>query len=116
MIEKGVGAAADAAGKRKTSMYSGKIDEKTSIFLPFIMETQGGFSRSAQNFMKEVEKRKKQRSCSLSQPPISVANLDLMTSLSLQLQRLNSEMGLQRLPKDQTLEVKDSTILASRGY
>eukprot|EP00495_Collosphaeridae_sp_1-RS-2012_P004772 TRINITY_DN4067_c0_g1_i1.p1 TRINITY_DN4067_c0_g1~~TRINITY_DN4067_c0_g1_i1.p1 ORF type:complete len:176 (+),score=16.66 TRINITY_DN4067_c0_g1_i1:31-528(+) len=62
--------------------------------------------------MKELEERKKQRACSLTQST-PVANLDLMTSLSIELQRLNSEMILQRLPRDQTLEVRDLTKLES---
>ena len=40
---------------------------------------------------------------------MSIANLDLMTSLSIELQRLNSEMILQRLLRDDTLVVSDIT-------
>ena len=58
LITGGVGAAADNEEKRKRDKYAGKIDDKTSIFLPFIMETQGGFGKTAQSFMIEVEKRR----------------------------------------------------------
>ena len=112
MAEGRVGSAADAKGRKKVEYYKDKIDERTGIFLPFIMEVQGGFGEEAINFMKELEQRKKQRANSLSKS-IPVANLDLMTSLSIELQRLNSEMILQRLPRDQTLEVQDFTRLES---
>ena len=113
LIKEGVGAAARNEESRKRKTYEGKIDNKTSIFLPFIMETQGGIGKAAQDFIIEIERKKRQRSCNLSKACKSVANLSLMISLSLQLQRLNSAMILQRLPREQVLEVKDIQKLES---
>ena len=68
------------------------------------------------DFMIKLEKRRKQRSCELSKTPISISNLDLMTSLSIELQRLNAEMILQRQPRDERLAVKDLTRLESAKH
>ena len=57
--------------------------------------------------MIEIEKRKKQRANEVRKMGKSVANLDFMTSLSIELQCLNSEMILQRLARDRPLEVSD---------
>ena len=93
------------------------------MFLPFIMEVQGGVGKAAADFMLEVQKRKRQKACKLEAPPSSIANVELMTTLSIELQRLNSEMILQRQPTDAALEVHDfqklnsakqSAIIASR--
>ena len=77
------------------------------------MEVQGGVGKAALTFMIEVEKKIHRRSFDLSGCPVSVANLNLMTSLSIELQRLNSEMILQRHPRDKALEVKDASRLES---
>ena len=77
------------------------------------METQAGIGKAAQDYIIEIEEKKRQRSCSLSKACKSVANLRLMISPSLQLQRLNSAMILQRLPREQVLEVKDIDKLES---
>ena len=47
-----------------------------------------------------LEKKKRQRSCEIAKAQISIANLDLMTFLSIELQRLNSGMILQRTPRE----------------
>ena len=116
LVANGVGAAAAAKEKKKIDKYKGKIDEITSEFLPFILETPGGVGRMAIEFMIELEKRRKQRSCELSKTPISISNLDLMTSLSIELQRLNAEMILQRQPRDERLAVRDLTRLESANH
>ena len=113
LADKGVGAAADVKERKKREFYADKIDWNRGMFLPFIMEIQGGVGRAAQKFMIELEKRKLQRSCTLTDTPTSIANLNLMTSLSIELQRLNSEMSLQRLPSDKALEVNDTSRLES---
>ena len=83
LVENGVGAAAEACEMKKVEKYSGKIDERTGIPLPFIMETQGGIGGQAKKFMIEIEKKKKQRANELRKIGKSVANLDFMTSLSI---------------------------------
>ena len=83
------------------------------VYLPFIMETQGGIGKAAEDFIIEIGEKKRQRSCSLSKACKSVANLSLIISLSLQPQRLNSAMFLQRLPREKILEVKDIDKLES---
>ena len=77
------------------------------------METQGGVGKAAEDFVIETGEKKRQRSCSLSKACKSVANLSLIISLSLQPQRLNSAMFLQRLPREKILEVKDIDKLES---
>ena len=77
------------------------------------METQGGVGGAAKRFLVEVEKKKKQRANELTNASSSIANIDLMTSLSIELQRLNSEMILQRLSRDRALIVSDLTRLES---
>ena len=78
-----------------TVVYADKIDRRTGEFLPFIMEVQGGVGGAARKFMIEVDKRKKQRTNELMRESSSIANLDLMTSLSIELQRLNSEISFK---------------------
>ena len=63
--------------------------------------------------MIEIQKRKIQRRCGTTKAPSSISNLDLMTTLSIELQRLNSEMILQRLPQDEALEVQEHVRLES---
>ena len=116
LSEGGVGAAADAWGQKKVEKYQDKIDPKCDIFMPFIMEVQGGFGREAKNFMIELERRKLQRSCGTSKAPQSISNLELATTLSIELQRLNSGMILQRLPHDEALEVKERARLESAKH
>ena len=62
LVANGVGAAAAAKEKKKINKYKEKIDERTSEFLPFILEVQGGVGRMAIDFMIELERRRKQRS------------------------------------------------------
>ena len=123
LVDGGASRAALACEKEKIDKYTGKIDTRTGIFLPFIMEVQGGVGKAAADFMLEVQKRKRQKACKLEPPPSSIANVDLMTTLSIELQRLNSEMILQRQPTDAALEVHDfqklnsakqSALIASR--
>ena len=51
LSEGGVGAAADEWAKKKVDKYRNKIDPTNAIFLPFIMEVQGGFGKDAADFM-----------------------------------------------------------------
>ena len=106
-LVKGVGVAALACEKEKIQKYADKIDDRTGLFLPFIVEVQGGVGKAAADFMLEIQKRKREKSCELGQAPTSTANVDLMTTLSIELQRLNSEMILQRQPTNKALEVQD---------
>ena len=111
LARNGLGGAAEECAKRKINWYKDKIDTRFGDFLPFIMETQGGLGDAAKKFLCEVDRRKKQRSNIISKGAPSVANLDLMTTLSIELQRLNAEMILQRLPRDEILRVADRTKL-----
>ena len=63
--------------------------------------------------MLELEKQKMQGPCSVGKPPKEIGNLDLMFTLSIELQRVNTEMILQRQPTDEALEVRDLTRLES---
>ena len=60
LSDKGVGAAAAVKEQKKRDFYADKIDWNRGIFLPFIMEVQGGIGGAAQKFMIEVEKRQRQ--------------------------------------------------------
>ena len=77
------------------------------------MELQGGFGKEVSQFLLELERRKMQGACSIGKAPKSIANLDLLIALSIELQRLNSEMILQRQPTNEALEVRDLTRLKS---
>ena len=63
--------------------------------------------------MLELEKQKMQGPCSVGKPPKEIGNLDLMFTMSIELQRMNTEMILQRQPTDEALEVRDLTRLES---
>ena len=108
LVEGGVGAAAVACEKKKKLKYKGNIDERTGTFLPFIMEVQEGIGKAAADFILQAEKLIRQKFCDMGEAPTSVANISLMTSLSIELQRFNSEMILQRQPLDKALEVSES--------
>ena len=80
---------------------------KARCVSPFILEVQGGVGCMAIDFLVELEEKRRERSCDLSKNPISIANLELMASISIELQRLNAEMILQRMPREVPLGVKD---------
>ena len=51
LADHGAGGAAAACEQKKIRWYEGKIDERTSEFLPFILEVQGGVGKLAIKFM-----------------------------------------------------------------
>ena len=55
----GVGAAATKYEKRKRSTYS----DIKGMFVPFVLEAQGGFGKAAKKLVRELEKRRKEREC-----------------------------------------------------
>ena len=57
LIEGSVSAAADVEGKCRREKYADKIGDRTSIFLPLLLATQGWIRRDANEFIIEVERR-----------------------------------------------------------
>ena len=55
----GVGAAATKYQSRKIKTYS----DIKGMFIPFILEAQGGFVTEAKKLVRELERRKKERQC-----------------------------------------------------
>ena len=78
VAESGIGAAAGDCELEKLKKYKGKIDERTAVFLPFIMETQGGLGAAAREFLIEVAKIKNRRTNNSAGQASSIANLDVM--------------------------------------
>ena len=68
---KGVEVGALACEKEKIQKYADKIDDRTGLFLPFIVEVQGGVGKLAADFMLEIQKRKREKCCELGQTPTS---------------------------------------------
>ena len=62
LISNGVGAAATSYGKIKEKTYRDQDFTKYD-FLPFIIETSGGFGRAAHGFCKEFKRQRESLSC-----------------------------------------------------
>ena len=98
LISDGVGGAATKYGTRKDRTYR-DLDLNKYEFLPFIIETTGGFSNKAYGFCKEVQNRHKSLNCYSNDDsyPKHENNL-LLSAISIEIQRANSRMILERTP------------------
>ena len=108
LISQGIGAAATAYGKTKERTYH-DLDFTKYEFLPFTIETTGGLSKSAHGFCKELKKRRESLNCeSHSDDKRAYTFADpLLVALSVELQRTNSRMILERAPWPENLIQSD---------
>ena len=98
LISDGVGGAAAAYGNNKERKYH-DLDRNRYEFLPFIMETTGGLSEAAVGFCKEIKKHYESSIChSDFDCPKNYEINWLQSALSVELQRANSRMVLERTP------------------
>ena len=84
-----------------------KYEDIKGKFLPFILETQGGFGREAKKLVKELERRRKERECIPntrgSEGSQRLGEINLVTAIGFELARRNARMILDRSPEDQPL-------------
>ena len=94
----GVGGAATAYGGGKVRLYH-DLDLNKYEFLPFIMETTGGLNKDAKDFCKKIRERQQG---SIYQDNIhdryNYERNTLQSAVSIELQRANSRMILERTP------------------
>ena len=84
-------------GKRST--ISGSLDFSKYELLPFIIETTGGLSKDAYEFCKELKKRHESSICqSDADYRRNYETNTLQSAISIELQRANSRMILERTP------------------
>ena len=108
LISKGVGAAATAYEQVKKDTYS-DLDFTKYDFLPFIIEASGGMGKAAHGFCKELKRRRESVNCS-SEPDdakIYVSADPLLIAISVELQRTNCRMILERVPHSGNLIESD---------
>ena len=105
----GVGAAATKYQKRKTKTYS----DIKGMFIPFIIEAQGGFGIEAKKLVRELERRRRERQCLPNtrgtdsfQP---LGKIDLVTAIGFELVRRNARMIIDRSPEDEPLIPSERT-------
>ena len=99
LISEGVGGAATAYEKIKERAYS-DLDFTKYEFLPFIIESTGALGKAAHGFCKELKNRRESLNCSQENDEAkgyTVAD-PLLVALSVELQRANSRMLLERTP------------------
>ena len=98
LISEGVGGAATAYCQIKESLYH-DLDLTQYEFLPFIMESTGGLSKAAYDLCKQFKKRRESSNCqSKFDCPYTTNRWPLLSALSIELQRANSRMILERTP------------------
>ena len=104
LISGGVGAAATEYGKTKERNYS-DLDFTKYDFLPFIIETSGGMSKAAHGFCKELKRWRDSLNCKsdLDDAKVYTVADPLLVAISVELQRMNSRMILERAPHSQNL-------------
>ena len=98
LISEGVGGAATAYCKKKERTYQ-DLDLNKYEFLPFIMESTGGLSKTAYDFCKQIKNLRESANCQSSiDCPYTNDRNPLQSALSIELQRANSRMILERTP------------------
>ena len=107
VISEGVGAAATAYGRTKERMYS-DLDFTKYYFLPFILDTTGGMGKAAHGFCKELKNRRESSMCNLISEDDKIFKVrdQLMVTLSVELQKANSRMILEKAPQWITLSTQ----------
>ena len=77
------------------------------MFVPFILEAQGGFGLSAKKLVRELEKRRKERECHPNTRILDsfqpLGDINLVTAIGFELVRRNARMILDRSPDDEPL-------------
>ena len=104
LISKGVGAAATAYEQVKKDTYS-DLDFTKYDFLPFIVEASGGMGKAAHGFCKELKSRRESLNCCgvFDGGKKNTAADPLLVAISVELQRANSRMIIQRTPQPENL-------------
>ena len=103
--EQGAGGPATAYEKTKVSKYH-DLDHDRYEYLPFVVETCGGLGDAARTFCKELQKRRASKSCldgSEHDDRSWHQNDLLLTAISIEMQRFNSQMILERNPVTENL-------------
>ena len=108
MISEGVGAAATAYEKTKERTYS-DLDFTKYEFLPFIVETTGAMGKAAHGFCKELKRRRDSLKCDtdINEEKIFTVMDPLLVAISIELQRANSRIVLERTPHSGNLIASD---------
>ena len=107
LISEGVGGAATAYGRGKVSLYH-DLNFSKYEFLPFIIETTGGWSSAAYGFCEEIRRLRDSLSCqSKFNCPYTHSRKPLRSAISVELQRANSRMVLERTPLQENLIESD---------
>ena len=107
LILGGVGCAATKWGNKKVEKYS-DLDFEKYDFLPFIIETTGGMAKAAHGLCEELLKLQKSLSCGeWNGRKDGGGYTGLLSAISVELQRFNSHMVLERIPDPEDLIERD---------
>ena len=105
----GVGAAAPRYQMRKVKKY----EDVEGMFLPFVLEVQGGFGQEAKRLVRELERRRKERECVPNTRGFDgtqqLGEINLVTAIGFELARRNARMILDRSPQEQPLIPSERT-------
>ena len=103
LLSDGNGAAATAYEKIKERIYR-DLDFSKYEFLPFIIEASGGLGKAAHGFCKELKRRRESLNCN-HDPDGAKRNFSdpLLVAISVELQRANCRMILERAPRTENL-------------
>ena len=104
LLSDGVGEAATAYQEIKVNTYP-DLDFTKYGFLPFIIEATGGMGKAAHGFCKELKSRRESLSFNNEDDELrrQTSQDPLVVALSVELQRTNSRMVLERTPQSRNL-------------
>ena len=105
LLAGGAGAAATAYEDRKRAKYE-DLDTSKYDFLPFVLETSGGFGEEALEFVRKLQRTKNAKQCYVTEEANPLNNNKLLISISLEIERSNSRSILERLPQSEKLFVE----------
>ena len=107
LISEGVGGAATAYCKIKERLYR-NLDPNKYELLPFIIETTGGFSKTAYGLIKEIKRPRESANCQSNyECPYNYDRKPLQSAINVELQKSNSRMVLERTPSLEDLIASD---------
>ena len=96
LISEGVGGAATAYCKKKERVYQ-DLNLNKYEFLPFVIDTTGGFSKAAYDFCAEIKSRRESTNYQKNfDIPYANDRNPLQSAINVELQKANSRMILER--------------------
>ena len=83
------------------------MDDKKFTFVPFVMETSGALGKAAKKFIRKLREKTNERLCSRIAQPQRTEVDPLARMISLELQRSNGAMIIERETVTESLMIKE---------